>query len=245
MELSQKCATRFLLTIMLIFSSVSKANTDSIYSGAVNHPDRTKTDFKYDEKRKPLEVLPFTEIAAGDKVLELGAGGGYTTELLSWTVAESGKVYAHFLYNKDRIKDNRLGNVVALREHSLNEHAMVLEENGVSDGQLDAIVIFFVLHDIYLNNEMSPELLQSLRNALKTGGSLIILDNAAKPGSGLANIGDLHRIDEKFVISELENAGFELAAQSTALRNSADNHDKPWGDFEGLQDRFALRFVKK
>lgn len=230
--------------LLLICSFSSSASSDVLYANAVNHPDRTNSDLQYDENRKPLDILPFTQIQAGNKVLELGSGGGYTTELLSWLVGDSGKVYAHFLYNKERLKDKRLANVTALRQHSLNEHYKVLVENQINNNQLDAIVIFFVLHDIYLNNEMSDELLDTLFKALKPGGSLIILDNAAKADSGLANIEDLHRIGEQLVRTEIEKAGFVYDGSSDVLRNKADDHTKPWGDFKGAQDRFAYRFKK-
>lgn len=216
----------------------------SLYESAINHSNRLQTDLKYDDKRKPAEVLPFTQINEGDTVLELGAGGGYTTELLSWTVGKSGKVLAHFLYNKERLKDNRLSNVITLRMHSLDEHQKVLEENDIPTNHFDAVVIFFVLHDIYLNNEMSDELLSTLYKHLKPGGKLIILDNAAKPDSGLTNIGDLHRIGENFVKAELSKAGFVFDTSIDTLRNKDDDHTKPWGDFKGLQDRFAFRFIK-
>jgi predicted methyltransferase len=244
MEFSQ--IKRFHVALLLIlsvsFSFESSAN--DMYEAAVNNPERLKTDFAFDEKRKPLDILPFTQIKEGDKVLELGAGGGYTTELLSWLVGKSGKVYAHFLYKKERLENNRLSNVISLREHSLNEHAQVLAENEIQSNKLDAIIIFFVLHDIYLNKEMSDELLANLKGALKSGGTVIILDNAAKPDSGLANIGDLHRIGEHYVKSEMEKAGFVYDSQISVLRNRLDDHTKPWGDFGGLQDRFAYRFKK-
>ena len=42
-----------------------------------------------------------------------------------------------------------------------------LSENHIESNHFDAIVLFFVLHDIYLNNEMSEELLATLKNVLK------------------------------------------------------------------------------
>ncbi len=232
------------LILLSIISLTSEGSDNNLYMSAVNHPNRTQTDFVHDEKRRPLDILPFTQIKEGDKVLELGAGGGYTTELMSWVVGKSGKVYAHFLYNKERLSNNRLENVVSLRQHSLIEHGKILIENNISDDKLDAVIIFFVLHDMYLNNEMSDELLSNLHGALKRDGSLIILDNAAKLDSGLDNIGDLHRIDESFVKSEMEKAGFTFDSQIDILRNNKDDHTKPWGDFKGFQDRFAYKFVK-
>ncbi|KGJ88023.1 methyltransferase domain-containing protein [Thalassotalea sp. ND16A] len=215
-----------------------------MYTKAVQHEKRLSKDIEFDKKRKPADILPFTQIKTGDSVLELGAGGGYTTELVSWLVGDTGKVYAHFLYNKARLKDNRLANVIPLRDHSLIEHNTVLEEINVGENDLDAIIIFFVLHDIYLNSEMSEQLLTTLYSSLKPGGKLIILDNAAKPDEGLSQIGTLHRIGENFVKEEFVKAGFVIDQTTDVLRNKADQHTKPWGDFNGLQDRFAIRFKK-
>jgi len=92
---------------------------------------------------------------------------------------------------------------------------------------------------------MSEELLSTLYTVLKPGGKLIILDNAAKPESGLSHIGDLHRIGENFVKSEIIKAGFAFDESTDVLRNKDDDHTRPWGTFEGLQDRFALRFKKQ
>ena len=245
----RKCkpiAIRSMLTSVVCYLVVFSANSQEsdIYTAAINHEQRLQSDLTYDEKRNPVGVLPFTQVVGGDTVLELGAGGGYTTELISWTVGSSGKVFAHFLYNQERLKGNRLANVVSLREHSLSDHKKVLDENKISEAQLDAIIIFFVLHDIYLNDEMSNELLATLYASLKPGGNLIILDNAAKPDSGLTYIGDLHRIGENFVKSEIVKAGFIFDKSTDVLRNENDDHSKPWGDFKGFQDRFAYRFKK-
>ena len=132
----------FVSLLILSISLSVEGNASDIYGAVVNNSERLKSDFAYDEKRKPLDILPFTQIKEGDKVLELGAGGGYTTELLSLLVGKSGKVYAHFLYKKERLENNRLPNVISLREHSLNEHAQVLAENEIQSNKLDAIIIF-------------------------------------------------------------------------------------------------------
>jgi predicted methyltransferase len=216
----------------------------NIYENAIENPNRLKSDLVNDVKRKPALILPFTQIQEGDKILELGAGGGYTTELISWSVGKYGKVYAHFLYNQERLNNERLSNVVSLRQHTLLELNTVLTENNINENALDSVVVFFILHDIYLNKEMDEILLQTLYTSLKSGGTIVVLDNAAKKGTELEAIGTLHRIDEDFVISEFKKFGFVLDGTSDVLRNPKDNHTKPWGDFDGLQDRFAFRFKK-
>jgi predicted methyltransferase len=103
----RKCkqiAISAMLTFVVFYLAAFLASSqeNDIYTAVINHEQRLQSDLEFDEKRNPVEILPFTQIVAGDKVLELGAGGRYTTELISWTVGSSGKVFAHFLYDQER-----------------------------------------------------------------------------------------------------------------------------------------------
>src|SRR5256885_3823512 len=60
----------------------------------VDAPDRTPEDRALDPGRKPAETLAFLQLSPGMHVAELGAGAGYTTELLARAVAPDGMVYA-------------------------------------------------------------------------------------------------------------------------------------------------------
>src|SRR5438067_1923771 len=73
----------------------------------VDAPDRTPEDRSLDAGRKPAETLAFLHISPGMRVADLGAGGGYTTELLARAVAPDGVVYAQNpdLFLKSFLKD--------------------------------------------------------------------------------------------------------------------------------------------
>src|SRR5438874_1032516 len=53
----------------------------------VNAEDRSEADRKLDAGRHPAELLSFFGIHPGMRVAEIGAGMGYTTELLARAVA--------------------------------------------------------------------------------------------------------------------------------------------------------------
>src|SRR5262245_43851895 len=57
-------------------------------------PDRSEADRALDGGRRPAELLAFLGVRPGMRVAELGAGGGYTSELLARAVGETGRVYA-------------------------------------------------------------------------------------------------------------------------------------------------------
>src|ERR1041384_2922283 len=75
-------------------STSSKAADPAIARAAVAAPDRSDKDRERDAFRKPVELLGFAGIAPGMHVADLGAGGGYTTELLARTVGPTGTVLA-------------------------------------------------------------------------------------------------------------------------------------------------------
>ena len=229
---------------LFVFCGNIYASELSIYEKAIAHPERPKSDLKQDESRKPLKILPFSKIVKGAKVLEIGAGGGYTTELVSRVIGKDGHIYAETLSNK-RIANDRLENVTALRRHKLYQLPDVLEENLVNAGELDVVIIFFALHDVLMNPRIDQEeFLTNIFKSLKPGGHFIVLDNAAKPDSGLTYTRKLHRIGENFVKDKVMSVGFKFDEASNVLRNPEDDVTESWRVIKGRQDRFAFRFVK-
>lgn len=236
---------RLVVLLVLLCAGIAGAQD---YQGAVDNPGRPPSDREDDDRRKPVEVMRFSGLAAGDIVVEIGAGRGYTTELASRIVGENGKVYAHRL-DPARVIGNRLPNVIVVP----NEPADLgdrLTAAGLEPGSADSILAFFSLHDGYLSDDNDmPEMYRTLRGFLKPGGDFVVLDNSARAGSGIEDTEDLHRIDSEFLKNDILAAGFELVAESNVLRNPDDDLSSSW--FEdtdkraaGYQDRFAFRFRK-
>ena len=46
-------------------------------------PDRSDADRNTDKRRDPVKLLAFTGVRTGMTVLDMGAGGGYSTELMA------------------------------------------------------------------------------------------------------------------------------------------------------------------
>jgi predicted methyltransferase len=234
---------------MLLAVSVQAADEQALYEAVVASPDRPAADHSRDESRHPIEILEFIELEPGMTVVELGAGGGYTTELVARVVGSEGRVLAQAL-QASRVSNNRLPNVTALEKHMLWEVRDKVHDAGLEDGQVDRVLIFFALHDMYLNDRIDKQrLYRDILALLKPGGTLVILDNAGEADSGLRDTGATHRIGEEFVRREIEKAGFEFSGETDVLRNPQDKLDEPWNRpasyrQPGFQDRFAYRFVK-
>jgi hypothetical protein len=69
--------------------ALSRADFEAIVAA----PDRSDADRRNDVRRKPVELIEFTGVRPGMTVLDVSAGGGYTTELLARAVGSSGRVY--------------------------------------------------------------------------------------------------------------------------------------------------------
>src|SRR3974390_2757422 len=63
------------------------------YAAIVAAPDRSDADRQTDQRRHPVELLSFVGAKTGWAVLDMGAGAGYSTELMARSVGPSGKVY--------------------------------------------------------------------------------------------------------------------------------------------------------
>ena len=59
----------------------------------LSSPERSAADRANDVRRKPAELLAFIDPRPGMTVLDVSAGGGYTTELLARSVGPGGRVY--------------------------------------------------------------------------------------------------------------------------------------------------------
>jgi predicted methyltransferase len=73
------------------------------------------------------------------------------------------------------------------------------------------------------------------------------VDHSAKPGTGTADAGTLHRIDEAYAIKDFESHGFKLVKKNNSLlRMPGDARDQLTykGPMLGKTDRFVVVFRK-
>lgn len=219
---------------------------------AVGAPDRTPQDHALDAGRKPADLLGFAGIAPGMKIAELGAAGGYTTELLARVVGPNGKVYAQnspmllqMFAEKplaERLAKPVNANVVRLDRDFDNPFPPELHD-------LDAVVVVLFYHDTVWMKTNRDAMNRAVMAALKPGGVYIIVDHSAALGHGIADAQRLHRIEESFVTNEVEKAGFRFVKSADFLRNPADTRDwnaspKEAGERRGTSDRFVLEFAR-
>ena len=223
----------------------TEAALQKLAFSVVGSAGRAEEDLELDLRRHPEEFLTFAGARAGMRAADLGAGSGYTTELLARAAGPSGAVYGQNTpaviekYVSEswpaRLAKDELANVVRVDSEfaSLPDIA-----------SLDLITMVYVYHDALYQPVDRAKTNSALFASLVPGGSLVVIDHRAPQGSG-EEVGEtLHRIDEGLVRRELLAAGFQLAAESEFMANEADPREMPFFKMETPTDSFAHRYVR-
>jgi len=208
--------------------------------------DRTEADRQTDVRREPERLMSFTGARPGMRVLDVGAGAGYSTELLARGIGPAGVVYAQDAPDaadsragrafQERAKKPVMANVVRL----LSPYDAL--PGNVRD--LDLVTVFFAYHDTAYMPVDRARMDRGWFDALKPGGTLVVADHAARPGAGTTVTKSLHRIEQQTVERELEAAGFRLVAESDSLRHPDDPRDSVVFRSPVPVDEFVLKFEK-
>jgi predicted methyltransferase len=230
------------------------ADVPAPIKAAIAAPDRADADRALDAGRKPGEVLGFFKLAPGQKIGELFAGGGYTTELMARIVGDAGVVYAQ---NTKEVLDRFARKPWTERAAKpVMKHVVAVEQPTETPfppaaKDLDTVITILNYHDFVWQKVDRTRLDAAIFAALKPGGVYAVVDHSAAAGSGTRDCETLHRIDEEVVKQEILAAGFKLDAESDVLRTPDDKRDwnsSPKAATEvgkrGQSDRFVLRFVK-
>ena len=237
------------------------------YASIVAAPDRSAADRVNDTRRKPAEMLAFIGVRPGMTVEDLSAARGYTSELLARAIAPDGKVYAQ---NPPRVPgrtpppqpegaaapapatattpmptlSERLGNPALASVLVPVTRPFEDPIPPEAEGRLDLVTLMFNYHDFGHLGVDRAQMNRAVFRALKPGGTYVIADHAGRAGTGISESGTLHRVEEAFVVREVEAAGFRLAGHGDFLRNPDDPRDRNTPQPPMPKDEFVLRFVK-
>jgi predicted methyltransferase len=216
------------------------------YAALLAATDRSEADRDADKRRDPLPFLVFAAPRPGMKVLDMGAGGGYSSELMARTVAPNGTVYAQ---NPADLGERPKAAFQARLATAAMKNAVAdiapfddPVPPGVQD--FDLITFLFYYHDTTYMQVDRAQMNRKLFAALRPGGMLVIADHSALPGQGTSVGKTLHRIEEATLRQEVEDAGFKLVATGDFWRNAGDTHDFPSFKRDMPVDNFVLKFQK-
>ena len=169
---------------------------------------RPAEDKARDGARRPYQVMQLLDVQEGMTVVDVAAGGGWYTEVLSAAVGPSGTVIAQFGPrggDAQRRRAERLGNVEPVFD------SLASIEDGVADRAITALSL----------HHRDVSFLEEIYSVLKPGGMAAVIDHEGSPGM---NNEELHRVAKADARAMIEEAGFEIVEDSDLLHTNADDH---------------------
>lgn len=168
-------------------------------------------------------VVAAAGLNEGDVVADIGAGTGLYTLLFAEAVGAKGHVYSVDIEPLFLDLINRRAEDMGF----YNITAVLGRRNDISLPEQSVDVVFIA--DTYHYFENREDIMRTVRNALKPGGSLIIVDYEITPETVRPDDKSHVRFGKAGVISEMEYVGFETAGDITV---------------DGLSENYFVRFRK-
>ena len=247
-------------------------DTPSALAAILASPHRMPGNKDRDGARHPVETLTFFGLAPDQTVVELGAGGGWYTEILAPFLATKGKLIVAGPDAKEPA-----GKMSTVSGHALDAmlakspelYGKVQRINIASpdkidlgDGTVDLVLAIREMHNWQRRKDLD-KYLAAIHKALKPGGTFGLVAHRAKAGTKGEDTAESGYLAEQWVIDRVTAAGFEAPERSEVNANPKDTKDYPkgvWtlppnyteGDTDkakytaiGESDRMTLRFKKK
>jgi predicted methyltransferase len=228
------------LTALAFLTQLAPQVRAQDYAAILAASDRSDADRQNDQRRNALALLTFIGPKTGWKVLDMGAGAGYSTELMARAVGPDGKVWGQ----NDKPNEKFEGRLKTPAMSNAAAQIRPFGDPAAGLPPLDLITFLFAYHDTTYMEVDRAAMNKALFAALKPGGTLVIADHSARPEDD-AKVGKLyHRIAEASVRAELEAAGFKFVASGDFLRNPDDPRTAIVFRSPIKVDEFVLRFEK-
>ena len=230
-----------------------------------------------DGERHPAASLEFWGLKPKMTILEVQPGGGWWTEILApYAKTNKGEFYATGADLADPELSDNAKKGRADYEAKWADQVVYGKVNMINWGpksaplpadKFDFVMLTRGMHG-WVRDGRAEKNLANIYNSVKPGGVLAIEQHRAKTGQDPATFNGY--LDEAYVISIVEKAGFKLDGKSEINANPKDTKDHPFGvwtlpparqstsggkpvdpsfdrakyDAIGESDRMTLRFVK-
>lgn len=244
---------------------------DTLIDQAMVGDHRAEANKARDKYRHPKETLLFFGLRPDMAVVEISPSRGWYTEILAPVLRDRGQYYAAVSAVTEKTPD-------ALRKNDADYRGMLaaapqlygkVKLSAISPGSLqvappgsaDLVLTFRNVHN-WAKAGTAEAMFKAFHDALKSGGTLGVVEHRAKPDTSFQQQIDTGYMTEAYVVETAQKAGFKLINKSEINANPRDTKDYAgavwtlpptlrYGDQDrdkylaiGESDRMTLKFVK-
>lgn len=252
-------------------SEKTAASGKAAITAAVASKHRAPGNPERDKARHPAETLDFWGFKTNMTVFEFGPGEGYWTELLAPSLAKSGQLIVNNgdangpADQRSTFYAQRLKLFLERLPDAYGKVKVVVTDNKTPDmkteNAVDMMIVSRSLHGLKNNGNLAVWLEQA-HKVLKPNGILAIEQHRAAADANVDESSKKGYLPEKWVIEQIEAAGFKLSKKSEINANPKDTRDYPNGVWSlpptleggetdrakyeaiGESDRMTLKFTK-
>ena len=215
----QLIKTGFIACLLCVFGAgTANADVAPDFMEKLVSEDRPEADRIRDGSRRPYQVMNLLGVDAGMTVMDIGAGGGWYTRVLSAAVGARGTVIAQF--GPRALQRNNGQAQRDLAESLGNTEAFFENVGDYRSNSVDRAITALNIH--HYNDERAAPYFQAIFDVLKSGGQVAVIDHIGEPGKENAM---MHRMLKRNARTWIEAAGLEIVEDSNLLRTVADDHE--------------------
>lgn len=175
---------------------------------AFNNPHRPQWE-------QSAKILDLVGLRPGDTVADVGCGPGYYTFRFAQQVGPKGRVFA---CDTNQAPLDYVGALARQQQWNIETIRSKLNDTCLPKASTDVVFLCSLYHAVYVTS-MEPvkdHLIESIRQALKPGGRLIIVDNTVLPDNEVPYYGP--GIAPELVVGQLQAYGFRLVRSAQFIR---------------------------
>jgi len=217
-------AMKILVASCLAFATMG-ANADLApgFMDKMLSDSRPEADRIRDGSRRPYQVMGLLGVDEGMTVMDIGAGGGWYTRVLSAAVGPQGKVISQF---GPRALQRNNGQAQRDMAASLgNTEAFFGNVDEYPANSIDRAITALNIH--HFDSERAEPYFKAIYNVLKPGGEVAIIDHIGIQGMENSM---MHRMLKSDAKTWIEDSGLEIVIDSDLLRTNADDHQRSISD---------------
>jgi len=212
-----KLLVAWLLSTIIVAPAIAEQNVNPSINRNYQNPDVSQWTQVFERDGREVwdrreDVLHHLRLEPGQSIADIGAGTGFFSLMMARAVGPDGKVFAVDIARNfvdatvDRARNQNLDNVIGV----VNNPRSV----NLPPSSIDLIFI----SDTYHHFEYPHSTLESIHQALRPDGEMVVIDFRRIPGTSSPWVLGHVRAGEAQTRAEIENAGFELIERLDFMR---------------------------